>query len=128
MEGFEDRAIERIQRWTVALGIAGSAAGTVAFGWRWGLAFLLGASASWLNFRWLKRFVTALSQMTAAAKSPPRKRVAVIFGLRYLILAAGAYAIVNYSELSLAAALAGLFVAVAAVIVEILFEIVYAGT
>ena len=128
MEGFEYRAIERIQRWTVALGIAGSAAGTIAFGWRWGLAFVLGAAASWLNFRWLKRFVTALSQVAAAAKSPPRKRVAVIFGLRYLILAAGAYAIVNYSELSLAAALAGLFVAVAAVIVEILFEIVYAGT
>jgi hypothetical protein len=126
VEGFEDRAVERIQRWTLALGIAGSAAGTVAFGWRWGLAFLLGASASWLNFRWLKRFVTALSQV--AAKSPPRKRVAVIFGLRYLILAAGAYAIVNYSKLSLTAALAGLFVAVAAVIAEILFELVYAGT
>jgi hypothetical protein len=54
--------------------------------------------------------------------------VAVVFGLRYLILAAGAYAIVKYSELSLAAALAGLFVAVAAVLVEILFELVYAGT
>jgi hypothetical protein len=128
VEGFEDRAVERIQRWTIAFGIAGSAAGTVAFGWRWGLAFLLGALASWLNFRWLKRFVMAVSNVTAGAKSPPRKRVAVVFGLRYLILAAGAYAIVKYSELSLAAALAGLFVAVAAVLVEILFELVYAGT
>ena len=128
MEGFEERAVARIQRWTIALAIGGSAAGTIAFGWQWGLAFLLGAVASWLNFRWLKRFVDALSQVAAAAKSPPRKRVAVIFGLRYLILAAGAYAIVKYSELSLTAALAGLFVAVAAAIAEILFELVYAGT
>ena len=128
MEGFEDRAVERIQRWTVALGLGGSVAGMLVLGWQWGAGFLLGALASWLNFRWLKRFVAALGQVATGAKAPPRKRVAVIFGLRYLILAAGAYAIVKYSGLSLAAALAGLFVAVAAVIAEIVFELVYAGT
>jgi hypothetical protein len=128
VDEFEDRAVERIQRLTLGLGLTGSAAGAFAFGWQWGAAFFLGALASWLNFRWLKRFVMTLGQVAAAAKSPPRKRVAVVFGLRYLILAAGAYVIVKYSELSLAAALAGLFVAVAAVIAEILFELIYAGT
>jgi hypothetical protein len=38
----------------------------------------------------------------------------------------GAYVIVKYSTLSLAAALCGLFVPVAAIILEILFELVYA--
>jgi hypothetical protein len=47
-------------------------------------------------------------------------------GLRYLLMCGGAYVIVKYSNISLSAALAGLFVAVAAVIVEILFQLIYA--
>jgi hypothetical protein len=128
VEGFEDRALARIQGLTLAFGLTGAGAGTAAFGWQWGVGFLLGAMASWANFHWLKRLVMALSQASAAPGKSPRKRVAVIFGLRYLLLAAGAYAIVNYSEFSLAAALAGLFVAVAAVVIEIVFELIYAGT
>jgi hypothetical protein len=49
-------------------------------------------------------------------------------GLRYLLLAAGAYVIVNFTSLSLPAALAGLFVPVAAVILEIVFELIYASS
>jgi hypothetical protein len=49
-------------------------------------------------------------------------------GLRYLLLAAGAYAIVNFTSLSLPAALMGLFVPVAAVILEIVFELIYASS
>jgi hypothetical protein len=128
VDEFEDRAVARIERWTLALALAGAAAGSLALGWRWGAAFLLGAMTSWVNFRWMKRFVAALGQAATAPKKPPRKRVAVVFGMRYLLLAAGAYVIVNYSGLSLAAALAGLFVSVAAVVIEILFELIYAGT
>jgi hypothetical protein len=128
VDAFEDRAIERIQRLTITLAVAGAAAGGILIGWRWGGAFLLGAAASWLNFRWLKKFVGALSHAATAPKRPPRKRVAVVFGMRYLLLAAGGYAIVNYSDLSLTAALAGLFVSVAAVVIEIIFELIYAGT
>jgi hypothetical protein len=51
-----------------------------------------------------------------------------MLGLRYLILGAAGYVILNYSSLSLAAAMAGLFVPVAAVILEILFELIYART
>jgi hypothetical protein len=54
--------------------------------------------------------------------------VAVFLGLRYLLLGAGGYAILNFSALSLAAAAVGLFVPVAAVILEVLFELIYAGT
>lgn len=128
MEGFEGRALARIQGLTLAFGLTGAAAGGAVFGWRWGAAFMLGSLASWANFHWLKRFVMALSEASATPGKSPRKRVAVIFGLRYLLLAAGAYAIVNYSEFSLAAALAGLFVVVAAVVIEIVFELIYAGT
>ena len=47
-------------------------------------------------------------------------------GLRYALLGGGAYVILHYSPVSVTAALLGLFVAVAAVIVEICFELAYA--
>ena len=59
-------------------------------------------------------------------KRPTRKRVAVLAGLRYALLGGGAYVIIQFSSVSVMAALVGLFVAVAAVIVEICFELVYA--
>jgi len=101
--------------------------GSALRGWRWGLAFLLGAGASYINFRWIHRLVNSLGD-AAAKRKPPRARVAVLLGLRYLLLGAGAYAILRFSTLSLAAVLLGLFVSVAAVILEILFELIYART
>jgi hypothetical protein len=52
--------------------------------------------------------------------------MAVILGLRYVILGGIAYGILKYSAVSLPAMFWGLFVTVAAVILEILFELVYA--
>jgi hypothetical protein len=118
-------ALGRISRWMLALTLAGVAAGWLLSGWTWAAGFLAGAIASYLNFRWLKQLVESLGD---TGNRRPRARVVLLLGLRYLLLAAGAYVIVNFSTLSLTAALAGLFVAVAAVIVEILFELVYAGT
>ena len=116
--------MDRIARGTVWLGVGGAAAAWALGGWRAGGGFLLGAAASYLNFRWLKRLVDALGG--AAGGRPPRARVAVFLGLRYVLLALGAYVILKSSAFSLPAALAGLFVSVAAVIVEIVFELVYA--
>ena len=98
----------------------------IFLGWRWGLGYILGAAAGYLNFRWLKKLVDSLGE--AASGKPPRARVAVFLGLRYLLLGAGGYVILNFSALSMAAAAVGLFVPVAAVILEILFELIYAGT
>jgi len=98
----------------------GTVALLVARGWSWGAGFAIGGAASCLNFRWLKQIVYALGG------ERPRGRLALILGCRYLLLAGGAYAIVRFSSISLRAALAGLFVSVAAVILEILFQLVYA--
>jgi hypothetical protein len=123
---FYGRALARIQFLMVFLSVAGLVAAAVYGGWRWAAGYLLGAIASYANFRWLKQIVSALSD--AAARKPPSTRVAVIFGLRYLLLGISAYVILNFSTLSLAAAFAGLFVSVAAVILEILYELTYART
>jgi hypothetical protein len=119
-ERFLERAVARI--WKAMFLIA--AAGAIgAFLWRgldWGAGFALGSVVSWLNFRWLKQLVYTLGGDRA------RPRTAVRLALRYVLLGGGAYVILKYSLVSQPAALAGLFVSVAAVIVEILFELVYA--
>ncbi len=122
---FIGRALVRIQLLIAFLSGAGTLATMVYGGWRWALGFIVGAAAGYLNFRWLKKLVDSLGE--AAGGKPPRARVAVFLGLRYLVLGAGGYVILNFSALSLAAAAVGLFVPVAAVILEILFELIYAG-
>jgi hypothetical protein len=118
-------ASRRISRAAAALAAAGGLICLIGRGWRWALAFLLGAAASYLNFHWLQKVVDALGAKLAAKPSP---KFAILIGLRYLLLGAGAYVIVNFTSLSLPAALVGLFVPVAAVMVEIVIELVYASS
>jgi hypothetical protein len=121
-----DRAVGRIVHLTLALTVLGAAVYFVKAGWRGGCGFLLGGLISVLNFHWIKRTVYALGE--AAGGKPPRARVAVFLGLRYVLLGLGAYVILKFSEISLQAALVGLFVPAAAVILEILIELIYART
>jgi len=123
---FIGRALARIRFLMMLLSGAGALVIAVYGGWRWTLGYILGAAAGYLNFRWLKKLVDSLGE--AARGKPPRARVAVFLGLRYLLLGAGGYAILNFSVLSLAAAAVGLFVPAAAVLLEILFELIYART
>ncbi|MGA7239321.1 MAG: ATP synthase subunit I [Bryobacteraceae bacterium] len=114
-----ERTAASVTRTMLAVGFAGAIVAFAWLGWRAGFGFALGAIAAWFNFRWLKGFVGGLG--------PGGKpgRFAVFFALRYLILAAGAYVILKYSKLSLPAALSGLFVPLAAVIVEVLIQLRY---
>ena len=126
-----DRALERIGRWTIAVAVAGWVAAFLIGGWRMAGGFLLGSLVSWLNYRWMKKLVNALGSHHGGqgeGQRPPRTRSAVFLGMRYLLLGAGAYVILMISTFSLTGLLAGLFVPAAAVILEILFELVYAGT
>jgi hypothetical protein len=121
-----DRALVRIARSMLALAAIGTVVVWFSGGWRWSAGFLIGALISYLSFRGFQRLVNSLGP--AAEAKPPRARVAILMGVRYLLLAAGAYAIVRVSTLSLTAALLGLFVSAAAVILEILYELIYART
>lgn len=116
-----ETALRRIMRGMLVLAAAGCLVLLIWRGWRWSVAFLLGATASYLNFRWLKKVVDGLGALTAR----PSPKFAILIGLRYLLLGAGAYVIVNFTSLSLPAALMGLFVPAAAVMQEIIFELIY---
>jgi hypothetical protein len=118
---FFEHALTRIGKAMFAIAAAGLIVASAWRGWTYGAGFALGALASWLNFRWLKQIVDALGDAR-----PTKKRVAVLAGLRYALLGGGSYVILRYSPVNLMAAMVGLFVSVAAVIVEICFELVYA--
>lgn len=119
-------AAQRIPRLMAGVAVAGAAAGAALRGWPWAAAFLLGAAASAVIYWALDRAVAAIDPDRPPDKSM-RGRV-VVAGMRYLVLAAGAYAILKFSTLPVTGALAGLFVPAAAAVVEILVELVYGSS
>lgn len=119
-----ENALRRIYRGMKWLGCAGALVGLCLRGWQWGLAFLLGAAASYFNFSWLHQAVEALGPDAR----PTRKRLFVFLGLRYLLLGGVGYVIVKIFGMNGMAALSGLFVPVAAVLLEILYELVHERT
>jgi len=118
---FFEHARTRISKAMLAIAAVGLIGASAWRGWTYGAGFALGAAVSWLNFRWIKQIVDALGD-----SRPPKKRVAILAGLRYALLGGGSYVILRYSSINLIAAMVGLFVSVAAVIIEICFELVYA--
>jgi len=121
--GNERKALGRIGTFMWAVTAGGAVGFAVWRGWTGCAGWLIGAAVSAMNFRWLKQMAQGLG--TAEAK--PRK--AVILGMRWILLGGGLYVILKFTAISVPGALAGLFVSAAAVMLEILFEVVmYART
>ena len=118
---FYDRFIRRVKWIILALALTGSAVLGAIKGIRIGLAFLIGASVSYGSFWGWRQLVDALSPA-------PKKRSSFPFVLRILLLIAVAYAIIRFLGLNVAAAASGLLVSAAAVLLELIFELIYAGT
>ncbi len=123
-EVFYENALRRIyggMKWLTA-GVALVA--LPVLGGLWSLAFMLGALAAYVNFIWLHEVVNALSPDAP----PTRKRVYVFVALRHVLLGVFGYVIVKIFGMNVIAALSGLFVPAAAVVVEILYELVHDRT
>ena len=121
-------AEQRIEWMTVALGLAGAAFVFLRWGWRPGAGVALGAALAWLNFRWLKQGVTALVKLSTAQANSEHARVPLVvyakfFG-RFASLLLIVYVILSGSWLPVAAVLGGLFAVVAAVMIELMWELV----
>lgn len=114
------RALHRLTGIAAGLGIAGVIAALIWRGPRAAVGFLIGAIISMANLRWWTTLANALGP---SGKTPLRGSVALL-SLRYLAAAAVIYVIVKILEVTLVAVLAGLFVSVAAVIIEILYELI----
>lgn len=115
------RVVGRITRITAVLAVAGSVVAFAAGGWSWAAGFAIGGAASWLSFHWLKQVVGSLG----TDRPPPNLAMKGV--LRYLIIAAVASLLVKYTVINLRAALVGLLVSSAAVLLEIIIQLVHAG-
>jgi hypothetical protein len=120
-QAFYDRFIRRVTWIILILAITGSAVLGMMKGIRTGLAFLVGSTVSYASF-WGWR------QVVDAVAPTPKKRSSFPFVLRILLLLVLAYAIIKYLGLNVAAAASGLLVSAAAVLLELVFELIYART
>ena len=131
-ERFVAGALRRIYAGMIALGLAGTVGLLLWKGWWLGLGFAAGATLSYLNFHWLKEAVDVLAgyftdpQPADAGdrrRAPKPWRMGARFVLRYGLIGVMGYAIFRISSASLIGFLAGLFVFVAAVLAEMIYEL-----
>jgi hypothetical protein len=123
-EAFFSGALPRIQRIMVFLGLVAALVGWFRFGWRIALGLACGCAIAYVNFVWLKRVVNAFAdRVTATQTQQASGGIVARFLLRYLLMAAAAYAIFTVSRASLYGLLAGLFLPVAAIACEAAYEV-----
>jgi ATP synthase I chain len=116
---FYDQVVRRISRIILALGLIGATITAVLKGIPSGFAFLIGSAVSFASF-WGWRYVVD------AFGPNPKQRKPAFFVLRLFLLLGGAYVIIKFLGLNVAAAAMGLLVSGAAVVLEIIYELIYA--
>jgi hypothetical protein len=117
---FYERAIRRISLLTVGLSLLGSIATVCLRGFWPGVAFLIGAAVSYFSFFGWRR-------LTGALGPGGQTRFAWLFVARNFILLAAAWVIIKFLGPNAVAGATGLFVATAAIILEIIYELIYAS-
>jgi ATP synthase I chain len=98
-------AYQRTEMWiswlTLMFGIVAGVVAGLRYRWDWGIGVMIGAGLAWLNFRWLKQGLDALTQAIAQRGAPSKNTVPVgayfkaLF--RYALIALIAY--VNFEYL-----------------------------
>jgi hypothetical protein len=117
---FYERVVRRVGWMILALGVAGAVAAAAWKGISGGLAFLTGAAISYASFRGWRRVADALGPN-------PKKPNPALYVLRMMAVVAGAWVIIKFLGLNVAAAAVGLLVSSTAVILEIVYELIYAS-
>jgi hypothetical protein len=88
------------------------------------VGFAFGGAIAYINFHWLKRVISGFAdRATGTATSQSGNGIVFRFLVRYLLMAVGAYVILTVSPASLNGLLAGLFLPVAAIGCEAVYEL-----
>ncbi len=123
-EVFYSAALARIGKLMPALALVLCAVGWWVFGLRPAIGFAFGCAIAWVNFHWLKRVIAGFTdRATGSTDSKSGSGIVFRFLLRYVLMALGAYAILTVSPASLQGLLAGLFLPVAAILCEAVYEL-----
>ncbi len=123
-EVFYAHAEHRIPRFMVAAFLLVAA---ILWPWRGAefvLGFALGSAVAAVNLLWLKQITTTfVERMIGAGSEPSSSGVVFRFLMRYALIALIAYAMLKNSAVSVNGFLAGLFLPVAALACEAVYEL-----
>ncbi len=123
-EHFYAGALHRIRTFMAVLAPFLISAACWKFGMRPAIGFACGCAIAYINFHWLKRVITGfVDRATGTATSQSGSGIVFRFLVRYLLMAVGAYVILTVSPASLNGLLAGLFLPVAAIGCEAIYEL-----
>jgi len=122
-----DEGIARLPKWIFWLGLLGAPVAGRWYGVPAALGFLLGAGCAYLNFRLIERFADRLGQLATGDPASARATRGGGLFFQFLGLVAGAVVILKVSQLNVVAAMCGFLVCPAAVLLEILYELLTYG-
>jgi len=102
----------RISQLTLALGVLAALPVAILYSWRWGLGIFVGAALAWLNFRWLRQGLDALTSAAAAQANQKKVYVPVATyfkaAFRYGLIALAVYVIFRYLNVPVLSMVLGL--------------------
>ncbi len=112
--------LRHVPRITLGVGIAASLMVYFLRGPTPALGLLIGAAISALNYAWFRSLAEALGD----SGTPPARGSTMFLVGRYVVAAAAIYVIVAFTSITLGAVLVGLLANVAAILLEVLYELV----
>lgn len=115
------RMLNRMTLIGVAVGLTGALALLLARGPKWGAGFLVGAAFSLTGLEWWK----AIGRGLDGSGKKPLMGSTVLLMLRFPVVAALIYVIVNASGIASGAVIAGLLVSTVGIVAEVLYEAVF---
>ena len=124
-----ENAIARLPRWILLLASIGTAVAASFFGIAAAGGFLAGSIAAWVNLRIVERTVNRVARLSAEKEAKPDTPgpgggTGTWLLIQFTGLVLGAFVILRYSGFSMAAAFCGFLVCPAAVVLEIIYELV----
>ncbi len=122
-----ERAIARLPNWMALLAVIGTALAARYAGRSGAAGFLLGAVAAWLNLRLIERGVNRIVRLTVAEPGTVRTGSGVRIFVQFSIFAALAFVILRFTGFNAVAAVLGFLVCPAAVVLEIVYELIIYG-
>ena len=122
-----EKGLKRVPTLIVSLGIVGAGIAARFGGWSYAGAFLLGAIGAWLNFRMIETYVSRLLGAIAAGNAAPPRSPALRQFMRFALFVIGASVILRLSGFNVFVALLGFLVCPAAVMLEMIYQILTYG-
>ena len=121
------------EKWIAHLTLVVGALGAVPVwlfrGPAWGAGIFVGAGLAWLNFRWLKQGLDALTAAATAQADLPKPRVPVstyfMAAFRYGLIALAVYVIFKYLNVPILSMIFGLCALGAATLAVSVYEILH---